>query len=261
LTHDEARKVTELLNAIVGEAGQLLSRATLDGTSRTNLQVAVRDTTRLVQHHVGQLRQVLDLTALIERDLATARLLKNLQTVIPDGSPAAIRLKLGRAELRKRGMTLLEGELSPSRTPHAVEDSGTHAARTEQHSYTTILLVEDDDQLRAMLSRMLSKGGYLVLQAGSGSEAIRVATRHKGPIALLLTDVAMPDLDGFGLRRRFRALRAETPVLYISGHAAESATMQDELRTSREPCLLKPFTETELNERIEAILDHPPLTH
>ena len=90
MTLEDAKKVTQLLNAIVLEAGRIPTQdeAALHGTSRT------------LKHHVGQLRQVLDLGVLVEQDRATARVLDKLQMVIPDGSQAAVALKLGRAELR-----------------------------------------------------------------------------------------------------------------------------------------------------------------
>lgn len=251
MTLDDAKKITQLLNAIVGEAGRISLQD----------EAALRDTTRTIQHHVGQLRQILDLTALVEQDLATARVLNKLQAVIAPGSQAAIALKLGRAELRKRGMALLDRESPQARTGHTVEDRQAAAVSSELPNDTTILLVEDDDQIRTLLNRMLSKSGYRVLQAGNGAEALDVATSHDGPIALLLTDVDMPDLDGFELRKRFRALHAATPVLYISGRAAASLEVQEKLKEFREPCLLKPFTETALNERIQAILSSPTVVH
>jgi DNA-binding response OmpR family regulator len=71
----------------------------------------------------------------------------------------------------------------------------------------------------------------------------------------------MPDLDGFELRKRFRPLYDKTPVLYISGHAAESQIVQERLMRLQEPCLLKPFTQTALTERIQAILGPPASAH
>ena len=67
-------------------------------------------TARTLRLHVSQLRQILDLGALVEQDRATARILNELETVIPDGSQAWVVLKLARAELRKRGMALLQEE-------------------------------------------------------------------------------------------------------------------------------------------------------
>ncbi len=105
MTLEDAKKVTQLLNAIVAEAGQipLQDETQLHGTAR------------VLKHHVSQLRQVLDVGVLVEQDRTTARLLSKLQTLIPEGSQAAVALKLGRAELRQRGIALPDEEQRPAR--------------------------------------------------------------------------------------------------------------------------------------------------
>ena len=104
MTLTDARKITQLLNAIGVETGMIPAR------DKTEL----RSTVRTLRLHVSQLRQILDLGALVEQDRATARILNKLETVIPDAQ-AAVALKLGRAELRKRGMALPEEGPRPSR--------------------------------------------------------------------------------------------------------------------------------------------------
>ncbi|HJN43831.1 MAG: hypothetical protein CL477_01440 [Acidobacteria bacterium] len=96
MTLDDAKKVTQLLNAIVLEAGRLPMQN----------EEAQRRTARTIKQHVSQLRQVVDVGVLVEQDRATARVLNELEKVIPGGCKAAVALKLGRAELRKRGMAL-----------------------------------------------------------------------------------------------------------------------------------------------------------
>jgi DNA-binding response OmpR family regulator len=125
----------------------------------------------------------------------------------------------------------------------------------DAHSDTTVLLVEDDGPLRELLGRLLVRRGHTVLRARNGAEAIDVATRHDGPIALLLTDVVMPKLNGFELWERLRAVRSETRVLYVTGRAEELVGVRGGLKESHEAYLLKPFTRAALEERIQSVLD------
>ena len=83
----------------------------------------------------------------------------------------------------------------------------------------TILLVEDDDRVRALVSNMLRKNGFTVLLASAGDQALEIAARHRGRIHLLLTDVLMPGLNGRMLSERLTATRPETRVLFMSGYS------------------------------------------
>ena len=83
----------------------------------------------------------------------------------------------------------------------------------------TILLVEDDDRVRALISNMLRKNGFTVLLASAGDQALEIAARHRGRIHLLLTDMLMPGLNGRMLSERLPPTRPETRVLYMSGYS------------------------------------------
>src|SRR3989441_3650595 len=90
----------------------------------------------------------------------------------------------------------------------APEQAGKPAvAETGRPGGGTILIVEDDDQLRRLAHRALAAQGYLVLEADRGATALDLATRHKGAIDLLLTDVVMPDINGRKLADALRATR------------------------------------------------------
>jgi signal transduction histidine kinase/ActR/RegA family two-component response regulator len=109
----------------------------------------------------------------------------------------------------------------------------------------TVLLVEDEDDLRRLASLVLRKAGVTVLEAGGGAEALRVASAHAGTIDLLLTDVVMPGLDGFEVSRRLHESRPGLAVAYMSGYAdqaleASSASVDEGI------LLRKPFTPEEL---------------
>lgn len=95
---------------------------------------------------------------------------------------------------------------SAPRAPTAVPAE--HERRVPEGS-GTILLVEDEDALLAVAIRMLEKGGYHVLEARNGSEALGIATQHSGRIDLVLTDVIMPEMSGGALAERLRAVRPD----------------------------------------------------
>ena len=85
----------------------------------------------------------------------------------------------------------------------------------------TILLVEDEDQLRKFLAVVLRARGYVVLPASDGQEALNKARAFEGAIDLLLTDLDMPRIDGFELAAIFRAERPRTKIVMMSGcHAS-----------------------------------------
>ena len=83
----------------------------------------------------------------------------------------------------------------------------------------TILLLEDEESLRQVTCECLTTNGYNVLQAGRGSHAIDVAEQYKGLIALIVSDVVLPDMSGPSVAMKVRALHPEAKVLYVSGYA------------------------------------------
>ena len=105
------------------------------------------------------------------------------------------------------------------------------------------------------MRRMLEGHGYTMLEAKSGAEALDFAEAHTSPIHLLLTDVVMPAMDGFQLATRFCALRAETRVLFLSGHAQDSPQVRAGLRESPHAFLLKPFTQDSLRKKIREVIE------
>jgi two-component system cell cycle sensor histidine kinase/response regulator CckA len=81
----------------------------------------------------------------------------------------------------------------------------------------TVLVAEDEPEVRACVGQILQSRGFHVLKAADGVEALEVAARHSGPIHLLLTDISMPRLDGHELHRRLSQRRPETRTLFMSG--------------------------------------------
>jgi two-component system, cell cycle sensor histidine kinase and response regulator CckA len=113
-------------------------------------------------------------------------------------------------------------------------------AREGNRGTETILLVEDETALQAILAEMLEDGGYKVLVAGGPEEALRIAAERE--VDLLLTDVVMPRIMGPALAERVRALRPGIRVIYMSGYTGESAAGQSLMEISQEALIEKPFT-------------------
>src|SRR4029078_177142 len=90
----------------------------------------------------------------------------------------------------------------------------------------TILLLDDDDAVRALTTRVLQRCGYTVLEARRGSDGLRLAAAHRTPIHLLITDVVMPGIPGRMVAEQIGESHPEAKVLYVSGH-----TNDDVVRT------------------------------
>ena len=86
----------------------------------------------------------------------------------------------------------------------------------------TILLVEDEDAVRAVNARALTARGYAVIEASSGVEALEAIERHDGPIDLVVSDVVMPEMDGPTLLGELRRRRSGLKVVFVSGYAEEA---------------------------------------
>ena len=120
----------------------------------------------------------------------------------------------------------------------------------------TILLVEDDDRVRALVSNLLRKNGYTVLLASAGDQALEIAARHRGRIHLLLTDVVMPGLNGRILSERLTAARPDTRVLYMSGYS-DDAILRHGVRKAAAHFIQKPFSIDALAHKIRETLNAP----
>jgi two-component system cell cycle sensor histidine kinase/response regulator CckA len=118
----------------------------------------------------------------------------------------------------------------------------------------TVLLVEDDEVVRRLTSVILKRAGYRVLEAAGPTEAFRLASEFTGVIALLLSDVIMPDSQGPPLFLRLAEVRPELRVLYMSGYADE-AIVRHGVIVEGTPFLQKPFTPLALARKIRDVLD------
>ena len=120
----------------------------------------------------------------------------------------------------------------------------------------TILVVEDDDDLREVVERILTRSGYQVIAAGSGPKAIEAARAHDGDIDLLLTDVVMPQMQGNELARLITAERPELRVLFMSGYAEHALGATGTLEPGA-ILLEKPFTEPTVLALVRRVLEAP----
>jgi len=118
----------------------------------------------------------------------------------------------------------------------------------------TILLVEDEFAVRKFARLALQTQGYNVLEAGNGSEAIRVAGEHDRLIHLLLTDVVMPGMGGRDLSEAIRVLRPEMQVLFMSGYT-DDAIVRHGIVDATDAFVQKPFTPLSLARKVRAVLD------
>ncbi len=118
----------------------------------------------------------------------------------------------------------------------------------------TLLLIEDDARVGALLRDVLRGQGYVVLHAGDGDEGIALARGHAGPIHLLVTDVVMPGLGGADVAASLRRERPELRVLFVSGYSFESLGEQGVLDPTI-PFLQKPFVPAVLASKVREVLD------
>ena len=118
----------------------------------------------------------------------------------------------------------------------------------------TILLVDDDDTVRRLMRRALEEQGYDILEATNGADALDVAAVYAAPIHLIVTDVRMPQLGGFGLLTRFRNWYPSIRCLLVSGYP-ESMKPIESLEGTPTSFLAKPFAVSELVGAVRELLD------
>jgi two-component system cell cycle sensor histidine kinase/response regulator CckA len=130
-------------------------------------------------------------------------------------------------------------------------------AADPHRGHETVLLVEDEDGVRALIRQVLHRSGYTVLQARDGGEALLQCERHEGRIDLLLTDVVLTQISGTELAQRLLKIRPEMRVLYMSGYTDE-AIVQHGVLSAGTSFLQKPFTNDSLARKVRDVLNAPP---
>jgi two-component system cell cycle sensor histidine kinase/response regulator CckA len=140
--------------------------------------------------------------------------------------------------------------------PRYIPEAGEIEAKKEEAKapaadltgHGTILIVEDEEAVRAFGSRALASRGYTVLEASSGLEALDVVEEHKGEIDLIVSDVVMPEMDGPTMFGELRKRGVKCKVIFVSGYAEEAFSKN--LPEGDFGFLPKPFT---LKQLVEAV--------
>jgi signal transduction histidine kinase/CheY-like chemotaxis protein len=134
-------------------------------------------------------------------------------------------------------------------------DSG-GGARPATAGSETVLLVEDDDNVRRLLMHVLRKRGYQVIEASGGEEALRIFDGRKDAIQLVLTDIVMPNMSGRELADRLLQIRPDLRVVYMSGYTDDVLVRTGALRPGMS-FLQKPLRPEVLAAKIREALDSP----
>jgi len=141
--------------------------------------------------------------------------------------------------------------------PQAAQSVSRHVAESASVARTgteTILLVEDQDEVRRIAREALARHGYTVVEASSGEEALALVEKHDGSIQLVLTDVVMPGMDGRELAKQIALHHQGVRILCMSGYA-DAAVGSDGVLVPGLAFLQKPFTPTSLLQKVREVLD------
>ena len=146
-----------------------------------------------------------------------------------------------------------EAEVSTVTDVLAAADQVKRAASADLTGQGTILLVEDEEGLRALNARGLASRGYTVLEAGNGLEAIDLLEKFDGQIDLVVSDVVMPEMDGPTLARELRSRNPDLKIIFVSGYAEDA--FQKHLPDHGQYAFLpKPFTLKQLVAAVKETL-------
>jgi PAS domain S-box-containing protein len=144
----------------------------------------------------------------------------------------------------------------PRVVAHGPTELSVPARPADVRGNETVLVVEDEDGVRALTSRVLQTYGYTVLEAENGGEALLIAEQHPAPIHLLLTDVVLPRMSGRKLAERLVRTQSDLRVLYMSGYTDGSIFNHGALDPGT-AFIPKPFTPEALAQKLREVLDSP----
>ena len=145
-------------------------------------------------------------------------------------------------------------EIYLPRVEQPVSEAPAASATATPRGTETLLLVEDEDPVRAVAQGILLRHGYVVLAAHDGAEALSMSEQHEGNIDLLLSDVVMPKMSGPVLAERLARERPEMKVLFMSGYT-DDATLRHGVLGAELAYLQKPITVETLTRKVREVLD------
>jgi two-component system cell cycle sensor histidine kinase/response regulator CckA len=161
------------------------------------------------------------------------------------GGYIAVESAVGRGTIFRIYLPRVQAAVEETKVtaPHQAEQTGT----------ATVLVVEDETALRRLLCLSLERRGYKVLAARDGAEGIEIFGQHPDEIHLVVSDLMMPRVDGFELKRRIAALSPAVKFLFMSGYAEE---ISEQRQRSLQGCafLEKPFLPDELADKVRDVL-------
>jgi PAS domain S-box-containing protein len=179
------------------------------------------------------------------------------------GRGSSFRLFLPRVEAPAASWSTAPATGSPAETipppAEAIPPAIEAIPAAPEPELETILVVEDEAGIRALVRKILRRQGYQILEASQGEEALAVCAQHKGRIDLLVTDVMMPQMSGRELATKLIALRPDIKVLYVSGYTDDSMLQSGSFPPGT-AFLQKPFTLGSLLGKVREVLDTRVLT-
>jgi CheY-like chemotaxis protein len=161
------------------------------------------------------------------------------------GGAVQVQSRVGQGTTFSVYLPRVEEEVRPEDTPipSALPERG-----------ETIMLIEDDSELRTLAQEVLEARGYRILAADLPGEALEIAGAHPGPIHLLLTDVVMPGASGRQIADRLAVTRPEMRVLYMSGYM-DDTILRHGISEQEIAFLPKPFAPNTLARKVREVLD------
>jgi CheY-like chemotaxis protein len=133
---------------------------------------------------------------------------------------------------------------------NSIEKEAQNAVRS---GFETILLVEDEPEVRRLSRYLLKRSGYTVLEAAGITEAIQICTEYSNPIHLLLTDIVLLGMNGIELYGNLREIHTEMKVIFMSGYPQEAIAHYDMPEGTE--FIQKPFNTDDLANRVRNVLD------
>lgn len=140
------------------------------------------------------------------------------------------------------------------RTEQGLPASKLGPVRPSYSGAQTILIVDDDEEVRNVATRILRQNGYKVIEAANGAEALRVCDEENTAVDLIVTDIVMPEMGGPEFAERLRETQPDARILFTSGYTENAATRQNFLDPD-EAFIEKPFTPASLALKARQVLD------